>query len=134
MAVCGTRSVNVGDVIELSLPSELSLDQASERMPDFAVYYIKQETRNLLGVYIGNAPDVEFNKLTKRQILGGCVLKGIDSGPSGRRSLDAVLALGGSPFPRFVHFFARNLSDMQFALVQELLRTLVLKAHYSCDG
>jgi hypothetical protein len=35
----GTRSVNVGDVIQLSLPYDLSLYQASERMPDFSVYY-----------------------------------------------------------------------------------------------
>jgi hypothetical protein len=101
----GTRSVNVGDVIQLSLPYGLSLYQASERMPDFSVYYVQQGTKNLLGIYIGNAPDVDFDKLTERQVVGGCAVKSIDYGPSGSRSFDAILWLRDTQFPRFVHFF-----------------------------
>jgi hypothetical protein len=109
--------VPIGAYAEIELPPGAVLQKSPEQMPDFSVYYLKNGDKNLLGIYFGNQPDTDQTKLSSTARFGGFVGRVSDEATSNGRNLDAVLALKGPDFPRFVHFFARGLSDQQVAEV-----------------
>jgi hypothetical protein len=124
--------VQIGAYAEIELPPGVVLQKSPEQMPDFSVYYLKKSDKNLLGIYFGNQPDTDQTKLSSTARFGGCVGRVSDEATVNGRSLDAVLALSGADFPRFVHFFARGLSDQQAAEVYHIWQTFHVLGNRSC--
>lgn len=122
----------IGDVAEISIGDDLKFSKSDEKMPDFSVYYVRKKASIILGIYIGNAPDVDINKLTDRMKLGNCSSVPTATQVKSSYHFDAIVQLKGPDFPRFVHLFSRNLPAADFAEVQQLLRSFKLLAPYAC--
>jgi hypothetical protein len=125
--------VKLDDFAEIELPRGVVLQKSPEQMPDFSVYYLRTANENLLGIYLGNAPDTDQKKLTSTSKFGSCVGRVSDQETSSGRNLDALLSVRGADFPMFVHFFARGLSDQQVADVHHIWQTFRLLGGRSCS-
>lgn len=88
--------------------------------------------RIILGVYVGNAPDMDIHKLVSRMTLGNCNSVPTATQVKSNYDFDAVIQLKDSDFPKFVHLFSRNLTAADFVEVQQLLQSFRLMAPYHC--
>lgn len=132
MAFAQNLRVNLGSYAEIALPGGAALQQSSEQMPDFSVYYVTRMQKNLLGIYFGNSPAVDQKKLTSEYKVGECVGKISKESTLNGENLDVVLQLKGGAFPQYVHFFARGLSSQEVADVNQVWRTFRLLGDRSC--
>jgi hypothetical protein len=128
----GLEKARLGDLAEIQLPSQASLEESSTKLPDFSLYYVKRKDKNLLGIYVGNAPSVDQDKLRTEYDFGGCVGRVSEERAANGTSLDAVIKLRGAAFPKFVHFFSRGLSTQEVAEVHQMWRSFRLLGDQRC--
>jgi hypothetical protein len=116
-------TADVGAFAKIAMPEGATLEPDEAIHPDFAVYYLKRQERILLGIYIGNAPDVATETLGSAIMIAGCDARITTAGGTAN-NMDALLAVRSRiGFPRFIHFWFRGLPDRQAKQSVGLLST-----------
>jgi hypothetical protein len=107
----GKREAFYGGSLHLPDGAMLILDP--KRYPDFNMYDIKSDQRDILSLYVGNAAnphDFQYETI----YIGACVAKSsrrITDGTLARISRDTIIEFENEDPPTMLHFFYRELPE-----------------------
>lgn len=92
----------------LAVPDGVKLRLDPNRYPDFYMYDIKTDEKDILGIYVGNAANPRnFQYETIR--IGTCVATSSMRVAGEAVDRDTIIAFEDDDFPTMVHFFYRDL-------------------------
>jgi hypothetical protein len=124
---------HIDSAATVNIESDLQWSRESGPLPDFSVYYLRRGQRILLGVYVGNAPDVVLSELRYKMPIGACTAVSNLAHDQVSNDFDTVVALGGANFPRYLHFFSRRLSQSDLRDVEVVLKSFQTVPPYRCE-
>jgi hypothetical protein len=137
VAISGTQKLeeraDIGGVLSLSLPTDLQVLKDNGDSIDFDVYYVMENKKSILTVYLGNAPSFAQTG-DEKVIIGGCTALSRVSMTGDSVDRDVLLTLQTEDlFPHFIHLFYRKLSARQTALSDTIINSLELSGGRKCS-
>lgn len=148
-ALAETRRVNIPrSNVSFEIPSLAELKEDQDPYPDFSIYRVKMSNRQMLGVYVGHAPQIPNNEKPQDIIIGGCLVRSYSRISPEGSNRDAYMTFsvpfqfpGINPGDRPIsgvaknifHFFYGGLAANEAKQADAILSSITVSGSPPCD-